>query len=114
MANQTKAPSGAFFTPKGTTMAKNQTTAAAPAPAETPEVDANAVQSAASAPDAPAAPLTAADPEAPAETVKARVLVDGAHGKCNDVVLVAASVAEGSPELDAHPEAVAYAESLNA
>lgn len=53
-------------------------------------------------------------PTTAAETVKARVLVDCAHGKCNDVVLVAASIAEGSPELDANPEAVAYAESLNA
>lgn len=60
-------------------MAKNQTTAAAPAPAE---------------------------------TVKARVLVDGAYGKVNDVVEVATAEAEASSELDAHPDAVAYAESL--
>lgn len=46
--------------------------------------------------------------------VKARVLVDCAHGKCNDVVLVPLSVADASPELDANPDAVAYAESLNA
>ena len=45
--------------------------------------------------------------------VKARVLVDCEHGKCNEVVTVAASVAESSPELDADPSAVAYAESLN-
>ena len=56
----------------------------------------------------------ATKPESEDAQVKARVLVDCAHGKCNDVVLVAASVAEGSPELDANPEAVAYAESLNA
>lgn len=56
----------------------------------------------------------ATKPKSEDAQVKARVLVDCAHGKCNDVVLVAASVAEGSPELDAHPEAVAYAESLNA
>ena len=82
-------------------MAKNQTTAAAPAPAETPEVDASAVQA------------TAAAPEAPAETVKARVLVAGAYGKPDDVVEVSAAEAEASSELDAHPDAVAYAESLN-
>lgn len=49
-----------------------------------------------------------------AETVKARVLVDGAYGKVNDVVEVTAAEAESSGELDAHPDAVAYAESLNA
>ena len=49
-----------------------------------------------------------------AETVKARVLVDGAYGKANDVVDVPAAEAETSGELDANPEAVAYAESLNA
>ncbi|CAN7493433.1 hypothetical protein LJR074_003388 [Acidovorax sp. LjRoot74] len=49
-----------------------------------------------------------------AETVKARVLVDGAYGKVNDVVDVPAAEAEASGELDAHPDAVAYAESLNA
>lgn len=49
-----------------------------------------------------------------AETVKARVLVDGAYGKVNDVVEVPAAEAEASGELDAHPDAVAYAESLNA
>lgn len=48
-----------------------------------------------------------------AETVKARVLVDGAYGKANDVVEVTTAEAEASSELDAHPEAVAYAESLN-
>lgn len=56
----------------------------------------------------------ATKPKSEDAQVKARVLVDCAHGKCNDVVLVAASIAEGSPELDANPEAVAYAESLNA
>lgn len=49
-----------------------------------------------------------------ADTVKARVLVDGAYGKVNDVVEVTAAEAESSGELDAHPDAVAYAESLNA
>lgn len=42
--------------------------------------------------------------------VKARVLVDGKYGRCNDVVEVDAG--EQSPEIDATPEAVAYAESL--
>ena len=56
----------------------------------------------------------ATKPKSEDAQVKARVLVDCAHGKCNDVVLVAASVAESSSELDAHPDAVAYAESLNA
>lgn len=95
-------------------MAKNQTTAAAPAPAEAPEVDVNALQTAAAALEAQVAPENAAAPEAPAETVKARVLVDGAYGKVNDVVEVTAAEAESSSELDAHPDAVAYAESLNA
>lgn len=49
-----------------------------------------------------------------AETVKARVLVDGAYGKANDVVEVSAAEAEASGELDAHPDAVAYALSLSA
>lgn len=50
--------------------------------------------------------------------VKARVLADGSHGKCNTVVLVDAAVlkadnAEGGPhELDGSKAAVAYAESL--
>ena len=45
--------------------------------------------------------------------VKARVLVDGAFGKVNDVVEVDPEVAHGG-ELDTSPEAVAYAESLKA
>ncbi len=45
-------------------------------------------------------------------TVKARVLVDGAYGKVNDVVTVTPAVAKASSELDADPDAVAYAESL--
>ena len=45
--------------------------------------------------------------------VKARVLVDGAFGKVNDVVEVDQEVAHGG-ELDTSPEAVAYAESLKA
>lgn len=49
-----------------------------------------------------------------AETVKARVLVDGAYGKANDVVDVTAAEAESSGELDAHPDAVAYALSIGA
>lgn len=47
--------------------------------------------------------------------VKARVLVDCAHGKCNDVVEIDESQAESlAGVLDAHPDAVAYAESLAA
>ena len=45
--------------------------------------------------------------------VKARVLVDGAFGKVNDIVEVDPEVAHGG-ELDTSPEAVAYAESLKA
>ena len=45
--------------------------------------------------------------------VKARVLVDGAFGKVNDIVEVDPEVAHGG-ELDTSPEAVAYAESLQA
>ena len=45
--------------------------------------------------------------------VKARVLVDCAFGKVNDVVEVDTEVAHGG-ELDTSPEAVAYAESLKA
>jgi hypothetical protein len=59
------------------------------------------------APDAPAA--------APVLRVKARVLVDGAFGKVNDVAELDAAVAEQAQKdgaVDTHPEAVAYAESL--
>ena len=45
--------------------------------------------------------------------VKARVLVDGAFGKVNDIVEVDPEAAHGG-ELDTSPEAVAYAESLKA
>lgn len=47
--------------------------------------------------------------------VKARVLLDGSYGRCNDVVeLDAGLIAEGvaAGELDDSAEAVAYAESL--
>jgi hypothetical protein len=54
------------------------------------------------------------DPE-PAALVKARVLVAGAHGQCNDVVEVDADIAKALPDvLDTAPEAVAYAETLAA
>ena len=46
------------------------------------------------------------------ELVKARVLAEGQYGRVNDVVKVAPAEAEASGELDASPEAVAYAESL--
>ncbi|WP_137171430.1 hypothetical protein [Massilia sp. HP4] len=61
----------------------------------------------------PKAP-TADDP-VPAALVKARVLVAGAYGQCNDVVEVDADTAKALPDvLDITPEAVAYAESLAA
>lgn len=44
--------------------------------------------------------------------VKARVLVDGGYGAVNDVVEVPESEAKASSDLDADPDAVAYAESL--
>lgn len=44
--------------------------------------------------------------------VKARVISDGGFGRINDVVEVAEDEAKNSPELDADPAAVAYAESL--
>lgn len=57
-----------------------------------------------------------AAPEAPAEpTVKARVLVDGNYGRANDVAQIPASEVErakASGQVDFHPDAVAYAESL--
>lgn len=44
--------------------------------------------------------------------VKARVISDGSFGRINDVVEVTEAEAKNSPELDADPGAVAYAESL--
>lgn len=79
--------------------------ASAPVAADTPIIDPDVLATAG------AATVTAI---ATPDTVKARVLVDGAYGKVNDVVNVTAAEAEASGELDAHPDAVAYAESLNA
>jgi hypothetical protein len=46
---------------------------------------------------------------------KARVLVDCRFGKVDDVVeLTAEELAEASGQVDPHPDAVAYAESLTA
>ena len=48
-------------------------------------------------------------------TTKARVLVDGAFGKADDVIEIedeALESAVASGQVDATPEAVAYAESL--
>lgn len=53
-------------------------------------------------------------PAAPEGTVRARVLVDGRYGKVDEVVEVPEVEASASSELDAHPDAVAYAESLKA
>jgi len=50
---------------------------------------------------------------AEAKKVKVRVLRDGEHGKCNDVIEIdAAQVKLLSDAVDDAPEAVAYAESL--
>lgn len=50
----------------------------------------------------------------PSGTVKARVLVDCIHGKVNDVVEFASAddAKAAGADVDAHPDAVAYAESL--
>lgn len=50
---------------------------------------------------------------AEAKKVKVRVLRDGDHGKCNDVIEIdATQVKVLGDAVDADPEAVAYAESL--
>lgn len=50
---------------------------------------------------------------AEAQKVKARVLIDGALGKCNDVVEIdPKQVKSLAGVVDTDPEAVAYAESL--
>lgn len=49
---------------------------------------------------------------APDGLVKARVLVDCIYGKVNDVVQITQAEADASSDVDAHPDAVAYAESL--
>ena len=47
------------------------------------------------------------------QKVKARVLIDGAFGKCNDVVEIdPKQVKSLAGVVDTDPEAVAYAESL--
>ena len=50
-------------------------------------------------------------------TVKGRVLMDGTWGKVNQVIEIPADQveqAEQSGQVDTHPDAVAYAESLEA
>jgi len=48
-----------------------------------------------------------------AKVVKARVLVDGAYGKCDDVIEIEASAVKAlAGVVDTDPTAVAYAESL--
>jgi hypothetical protein len=67
--------------------------------------------------DEPAAAAVVQQAEDPAQAalVKARVLVTGAYGQCNDVVEVDPDTAKALPDvLDTTPEAVAYAESLAA
>ena len=50
---------------------------------------------------------------AESKKVKARVLVDGAHGKCNDVIEIDPGQAKAlAGVVDTDPDAVAYAESL--
>ena len=46
------------------------------------------------------------------KAIKARVLTDGIFGKAGEVVSVDESVAANEPDLDPHPDAVAYAEKL--
>lgn len=51
----------------------------------------------------------------PQASVKARVLMDGLYGRVDDVVEIPAAElqqAEASGQVDTHPDAVAYAESL--
>ena len=50
-------------------------------------------------------------------TVKGRVLMDGTWGRVNQVIEILpdmVEVAEKSGQVDTHPDAVAYAESLKA
>ena len=51
-------------------------------------------------------------PDGAPKTVKARVLVAGNYGKPDTVVTVTEAAAAASSELDSHPDAVAYVESL--
>jgi ornithine cyclodeaminase/alanine dehydrogenase-like protein (mu-crystallin family) len=63
--------------------------------------------------DAEGAAEQPAPPVLTGELVKARALVDGSHGKCNDVIEIDSSLlAALSGVVDADPAAVAYAESL--
>ena len=51
------------------------------------------------------------------DLTKARVLVTGTYGAADDVIELSADAlaqAEASGQVDAHPDAVAYAESLKA
>ena len=53
----------------------------------------------------------------PSGNTKARVLLDCSYGKVNDVIDISPedlSVAEASGQVDTHPDAVSYAESLKA
>lgn len=86
-------------------MAKSTTAAAPAAPAPTfadPEVATQPL----------AEPVADTAPAEPA-TLKARVLVAGPHGECNDVIELDAELAATlSGTIDTDPAAVAYAESL--
>lgn len=88
-------------------MAKNQTPATSPAAAETMPVEQAGVQ------ETPATPEAS---ESPAAMVKARALRDSEFGRVDEVVEVPADQLERAVKsgcVDPHPEAVAYAESLN-
>lgn len=62
---------------------------------------------------AAAEPVAEAAPVKTSQLVKARVLIVGAYGQCNDVVEVEADIANAQHGvLDTTPEAVAYAEWL--
>lgn len=106
-AKQQTEPSASADAPKSEDLVTGELSddAAAPIAIETPAIDPDALASAG------AATVTAITT---ADTVKARVLVGGAYGKANDVVEVPAAEAEVSGELDAHPDAVAYALSIGA
>lgn len=59
--------------------------------------------------------LVTAAPIVVAKLIKARVLLDCAHGKCDDVIEIDAAHAKSLADvLDTDPAAVAYAESLAA
>lgn len=88
-------------------MAKSNTPAAPAAPSAIVEDQQPLIDQATAQPEVEKAP------SAPA-LVKARVLVDGAFGKCNDVIDIDAALATTlAGTVDTSPAAVAYAELLS-